>query len=146
MYSSSSPTAMTKAKKQLPKEDQTEGGGGEYNPEKTAIVDGKKYRKCACAIVFNDSGSHVLVGERAGKSGSWNLPQGGMEPKETTAEAATRELYEETGISLDSSKNKKNIQVELLSVLENDDAYAYRWVVRKERVGRTTVRVCSISM
>lgn len=116
-----------------------EGGGGEYNPEKTAIVDGKKYRKCACAIVFNDSGSHVLVGERAGKSGSWNLPQGGMEPKETTAEAATRELYEETGISLDSSKNKKNIQVELLSVLENDDAYAYSaggWLEKKGLAGQ----------
>tara|TARA_B100001142_G_scaffold193630_1_gene192551 strand:+ start:932 stop:1825 length:894 start_codon:yes stop_codon:yes gene_type:complete len=139
MYSSSSPTAMTKAKKQQPKEDKTEGGGGEYNPEKTAIVDGKKYRKCACAIVFNDSGSHVLVGERAGKSGSWNLPQGGMEPKETTAEAATRELYEETGISLDSSKNKKNIQVELLSVLENDDAYAYSaggWLEKKGLAGQ----------
>lgn len=140
MYSSSSPTAITKAKKQQPKEDKTEGGGGgEYNPEKTAIVDGKKYRKCACAIVFNDSGSHVLVGERAGKSGSWNLPQGGMEPKETTAEAATRELYEETGISLDSSKNKKNIQVELLSVLENDDAYAYSaggWLEKKGLAGQ----------
>lgn len=131
----------TEAKKKQPKEDKTgdNGGGGEYNPEKTAIVNGKKYRKCACAIVFNDSGSHVLVGERAGKSGSWNLPQGGMEPKETTAEAATRELYEETGISLDSSKNKKNIEVELVAVLENDDAYAYSaggWLEKKGLAGQ----------
>jgi len=132
----------TEAKKKQPKEDKTGdngGGGGEYNPEKTAIVNGKKYRKCACAIVFNDSGSHVLVGERAGKSGSWNLPQGGMEPKETTAEAATRELYEETGISLDSSKNKKNIEVELVAVLENDDAYAYSaggWLEKKGLAGQ----------
>ena len=133
----------TEAKKKQPKEDKTGDnggeGGGEYNPEKTAIVNGKKYRKCACAIVFNDSGSHVLVGERAGKSGSWNLPQGGMEPKETTAEAATRELYEETGISLDSSKNKKNIEVELVAVLENDDAYAYSaggWLEKKGLAGQ----------
>ncbi len=127
-------------KKKQPKEDKTsDANGKEYDPEKTAIVNGKRYRKCACAIVFNDSGSQVLVGERAGKSGSWNLPQGGMEPKETTAEAATRELYEETGISLDSAKNKNNIQVELVAVLENDDAYAYSaggWLEKKGLAGQ----------
>ena len=127
-------------KKKQPKEDKTsDANGKEYDPEKTAIVNGKRYRKCACAIVFNDSGSQVLVGERAGKSGSWNLPQGGMEPKETTAEAATRELYEETGISLDSAKNKNNIQVELVTVLENDDAYAYSaggWLEKKGLAGQ----------
>ena len=70
-------------------------------------MNGKRYRKCACAIVFNDSGSQVLVGERAGKRVGLGLPPGGMEPKETTArEAYLRELYEETGISLDSLKVK----------------------------------------
>lgn len=30
---------------------------------------------------------------------SWQFPQGGIETEETPAEAAYRELYEETGIS-----------------------------------------------
>eukprot|EP00039_Didymoeca_costata_P025478 m.13504 g.13504 ORF g.13504 m.13504 type:complete len:98 (-) comp4868_c0_seq2:516-809(-) len=63
------------------------------------VVDGKRYRKCASALVINDHGL-VLVGERVGKPGSWNMPQGGMDEGETPAQAASRELYEETGIKL----------------------------------------------
>eukprot|EP00039_Didymoeca_costata_P025477 m.13501 g.13501 ORF g.13501 m.13501 type:complete len:183 (-) comp4868_c0_seq1:209-757(-) len=78
------------------------------------VVDGKRYRKCASALVINDHGL-VLVGERVGKPGSWNMPQGGMDEGETPAQAASRELYEETGIKLSEGK------CELVSEIKSDD-------------------------
>jgi len=52
----------------------------------------------ASAAIFRDD--RVLVGER-GKgalAGMWSLPGGHVEPGETVAEAARREVEEETGI------------------------------------------------
>ena len=52
----------------------------------------------ASAAIFRDD--RVLVGER-GKgalAGQWSLPGGHVEPGETAAEAARREVEEETGI------------------------------------------------
>eukprot|EP00659_Diplonema_papillatum_P009033 gene9033-13982_t len=60
---------------------------------------GKKYRQCSAVIVFNEA-SDVLVGERAGKPGNWQLPQGGVDEGETSREAADREMYEEVGLKL----------------------------------------------
>jgi putative (di)nucleoside polyphosphate hydrolase len=46
-------------------------------------------------VVLNGHG-HVLVLERSDVAGSWQLPQGGLEPDEEPEEAAWRELMEET--------------------------------------------------
>jgi len=122
---------------------------GYYDKEKTVVVNLKRYRKCACAIVFNDNGL-ILVGERSGKNkGQWNLPQGGMEAKETTEEAAVRELYEETGIrssikggddkNKNNKKNKNDIECALIETLANDDEYAYEaggWLTQKGLAGQ----------
>jgi len=56
----------------------------------------KRYRPCAGAVVFNKKGE-VLVGERCDKLGQWQFPQGGTDG-EDYAQAARRELYEETGL------------------------------------------------
>ena len=61
--------------------------------------DGLKWRLCAGAAVLN-SRNQLLVGERIGKPGSWQAPQGGVDggtKQETVSEAASRELYEEVG-------------------------------------------------
>ncbi len=57
----------------------------------------KPYRKNVGVVIFNSFGE-VLVGERIGLDGSWQLPQGGIDDNEDTKSAAYRELYEEVGI------------------------------------------------
>lgn len=59
----------------------------------------KQFRLCAAAVVFNSEGK-VLLGNRIETIGdAWQFPQGGIEDGETPAEAAERELFEETGVS-----------------------------------------------
>lgn len=62
------------------------------------------YRRCAGIMVVNAHGL-VWVGCRAdakneaeGRGAWWQMPQGGIDGDEDPAEAALRELYEETGI------------------------------------------------
>lgn len=55
------------------------------------------YRKGVGIILLN-KGRQVLVGRRIGdETGLWQMPQGGIEPGESPAEAALRELREEIG-------------------------------------------------
>jgi len=54
------------------------------------------YRKCVGIVLFNDEGK-VFVGERIDTPGAWQMPQGGVDPGETTEETAIRELAEEVG-------------------------------------------------
>ncbi|KAL7541648.1 hypothetical protein ACHAXR_011095 [Thalassiosira sp. AJA248-18] len=78
--------------------------------------DGFKWRSCAGAAVFN-SKNELLIGERIGKEGSWQTPQGGVDggtKLETVADAAIRELYEEVGL-----EDGKQV---LLEKIDNDMA------------------------
>lgn len=59
-------------------------------------------RKAARVVLFDDQG-RVLLLEASdpvdpGKGSWWELPGGGIEAGESSAEAAVRELHEETGI------------------------------------------------
>ncbi len=56
------------------------------------------YRPCVGLALANAHGL-VWMGRRIGSEDSWQMPQGGIDPGETPAEAAMRELYEETGVS-----------------------------------------------
>jgi 8-oxo-dGTP diphosphatase len=54
----------------------------------------------AAAVVYDDAG-RVLLAQRSARQvspGFWELPGGKIEPGESAAEAAARELYEEVGI------------------------------------------------
>ena len=55
-----------------------------------------EYRQCVVGVFVNDAGD-VLVGERSDVKGAWQLPQGGVEPGESTLTALYREMREETG-------------------------------------------------
>lgn len=60
-------------------------------------------RRTAARIVLLDHRGHVLLLEAsdpadASKGRWWEIPGGGMDRHESSAEAARRELYEETGI------------------------------------------------
>jgi 8-oxo-dGTP pyrophosphatase MutT (NUDIX family) len=60
----------------------------------------------ATAGVVVVEGDHVLLiehGEGAGHvTGAWGIPAGGIDPEETARTAAARELFEETGLRVDS--------------------------------------------
>ena len=58
------------------------------------------YRPNVGMVVFDQAG-RVWLGKRSGARPphDWQFPQGGVDPGEDWAEAARRELYEETGIT-----------------------------------------------
>lgn len=61
------------------------------------------YRLCVGILLFNPEGK-VFAGKRLPQDKkfnkySWQLPQGGIDRGEVAAEAALRELYEETSVS-----------------------------------------------
>ena len=63
----------------------------------TRVRDASGYRLRAACVAFNGVGSHVLLVSAAKRVGAWVLPAGGVEPGETPAESALRELWEEAG-------------------------------------------------
>ena len=60
------------------------------------IVDSEGYRLNVGIILINNT-QKVFWGRRCGND-SWQFPQGGMVPGETTLETLYRELYEEIGL------------------------------------------------
>lgn len=57
----------------------------------------KPYRRNVGMVVFNKNGEG-LVGDRFQFPGTWQFPQGGIDPDEDYIDAAKRELLEEVGI------------------------------------------------
>ena len=58
--------------------------------------------ECAGAVVRDDAGRLLVVRRgRAPGAGLWSLPGGRIEPGETPAEAAVREVHEETGLEVE---------------------------------------------
>jgi putative (di)nucleoside polyphosphate hydrolase len=63
------------------------------------------YRPCVGVALFNHEGK-VFIGRRLREAGpehvdgthAWQMPQGGINPREDPADAVFRELYEETNI------------------------------------------------
>ncbi len=56
------------------------------------------YRPCAGVMLVNREGL-VFVGQRLDSTlEAWQMPQGGIDPGEDALTAATRELWEETGV------------------------------------------------
>jgi putative (di)nucleoside polyphosphate hydrolase len=59
------------------------------------------YRPCVGVMVLNAAGE-VFVGQRLDRDyDAWQMPQGGVDSGEDPAQAALRELEEETGITRD---------------------------------------------
>jgi putative (di)nucleoside polyphosphate hydrolase len=57
----------------------------------------KDYRPCVVGVFFRPDG-RILTGKRA-DFGSFQLPQGGIDPEETPLEALYREMQEELGVA-----------------------------------------------
>jgi putative (di)nucleoside polyphosphate hydrolase len=63
---------------------------------------GKPYRPNVGAVLRRADGK-VLMAERIAHPGSWQLPQGGVDPGETKTEALWREIGEELGFDAPQS-------------------------------------------
>ena len=57
----------------------------------------KCYRPNVAAVLQRPDG-RVLIGQRSDYPGSWQFPQGGVDPGETVEEAIVREIEEEVGL------------------------------------------------
>ena len=86
-------------------------------------MDSKKYRKNVGIILMNRDGL-VLAGRptQSCKDGTWQMPQGGIDPWERPVHAARRELFEETGVT----------QTILLKESEREHTYHFpKWVMEE---------------
>ena len=55
----------------------------------------------ARAVIFDDASRILLI--RRGDNHMWALPAGGMEPGESVTECMAREVWEETGLKVESA-------------------------------------------
>lgn len=76
----------------------------------------QSFRAGVVMVVRREDGA-VLACERSDAPGSWQLPQGGVDPGESPVDAAWRELAEETGLT--------DVDVRLVSELP--DWIVYEW-------------------
>jgi putative (di)nucleoside polyphosphate hydrolase len=83
-----------------------------------------------------DSAGQVLLLRRADHPEAWQLPQGGLEPGETPAAAAWRELGEETGLSA--------ADAELDTVMDHWLGYELPKQMRSAKTGRGQVQLWHI--
>ena len=78
------------------------------------------YRPCAGVMLVNRDGK-VFVGQRLDTTlEAWQMPQGGIDPGEDAAAAATRELWEETGVTADKVTLLAEAPAELVYDLPDD--------------------------
>ena len=107
------------------------------DPEKPPPVE------CAGAVVRDETGRLLLVRRgREPAAGLWSLPGGRVEPGETAAEAAAREVQEETGLTVevgrvlieaviwDGHYRVKDFAASVVGgdLVAGDDAAEVRWV------------------
>lgn len=85
-----------------------------------------KYTHGSLVIVRDEDDRLLLVKQRLGERHRWALPSGFMNPKESPAQAAIRELSEETGIQL------APIELELIN------EYKQPWAMHYEHLYRAT--------
>jgi 8-oxo-dGTP pyrophosphatase MutT (NUDIX family) len=78
----------------------------------------------SCGVIVTD-GHRLLLGH-ASRSPRWDIPKGGVEPGESLAEAARRELREETGLI---APEAALVALGVKPYLRNKDLALFAWVV-----------------
>lgn len=89
-------------------------------------------RPNVCMLVYNRKG-RLFLGERCNKSGHWQLPQGGAEPRYTLKENVIREVREELGVKRRHLGRIKKLQSKHEYEWEKTPKYARgRWRGQKQ--------------
>jgi 8-oxo-dGTP pyrophosphatase MutT (NUDIX family) len=88
----------------------------------------------SCGVIVTD-GRRLLLGH-ASRSPRWDIPKGGLEPGETWAEAARRELLEETGLS---APEEALVALGVFPYLRTKDLALFAWTVTDLPEPRTLV-------
>ncbi len=84
----------------------------------------EQFRRCVACLLQHEDG-RILICERVDFADSWQFPQGGQDPGETTRQALARELMEEISVPAESYEIGKEIS-----------GYVYRFPQRHRRRGR----------
>lgn len=90
----------------------------------------------SCGVIVTD-GERLLLGH-ASRSPRWDIPKGGVEPAETFAAAAVRELREETGLAAPAAALTA---LGVKPYLRDKDLALFAWVVPE--LPDPTTLVCS---
>jgi putative (di)nucleoside polyphosphate hydrolase len=79
-------------------------------------------------LIYNAKGQ-LFLGERYGKPGHWQFPQGGVEAGETLRENVLRELREEVGVSRKQIKSIRRLKARNSYLWKKVPAYARgKWI------------------
>jgi putative (di)nucleoside polyphosphate hydrolase len=123
----------------IPDGSDSPGESEESSPERTPREqrDAKAFRwtrfRANVGLAVVDPAGKVLLLRRSDHPEAWQLPQGGLEPGETPAAAAWRELAEETGLSA--------ADTELIMVMDHWLGYELPERMRSGKTGRGQVQL-----
>jgi 8-oxo-dGTP pyrophosphatase MutT (NUDIX family) len=81
-------------------------------------------RQTSCGVIVTD-GKRILLGH-ATRSPRWDIPKGVAEPGENFAEAATRELLEETGLTVPA---RELVEFGVHAYLRGKDLALFAWTL-----------------
>ena len=93
-------------------------------------------KTASCGVIVTDGKRLLLV--HASRSPLWDIPKGGIEPGETPAQAARRELREETGLA---APEEALAPLGVKQYLRNKDLALFVW--RVPALPDPTLLVCS---
>lgn len=83
-------------------------------------------RQTSCGVIVTD-GQRILLGH-ATRSPRWDIPKGVAEPGENFAEAAARELIEETGLTVPAGEL---VELGIHPYLRDKDLALFAWTPRQ---------------
>ena len=121
------------------------GNAMQKMPNKTADDAVDKYTDCVGVICFR--GDDVLLIERgtAPRKGEWSIPGGRIEAGESEAQAALRELYEETGVRAALGPKVETILANFEGFHYRLHDYAAEWMSGQPRAGDDAAKAVFVS-
>lgn len=79
-------------------------------------------------MLVHNANDELFLGERAGQSGHWQFPQGGVEESDSLEQAVFRELAEELGLTARNSSIVKQLRATFQYDWDDPPSYARgRW-------------------